>query len=274
MPGLPASADLTASTNPTPAAQGDGGEFSKASAAPLTTEDYAAAWDSLKGRFLPRQERLLIEKTLLEEWSVIDLAAAVRAVFAETRDDGPSGFGKVGMISLLDCCAPGIRANPLIAWELVRSRTFGLETGRFRRQWLECMTETDSVQVFSILGELPKGERLSTLSSLAKASCSAQRSRDTHGHLESTLPCLTHRRSRFIPAMSGRQSVLTYRLRSWWNGCWAKPHLPRGRKICISALSLALLDVVEKERFPETSFSSSRSAARRSRRRQSQTRRS
>ena len=76
----------SAPTHSTLAKQGDGGELSSTSAAPLTTADYAAAWDSLKGRFLPRQERVMIEKTLLEEWSVKDLTATVHAVFGENPD--------------------------------------------------------------------------------------------------------------------------------------------------------------------------------------------
>ena len=253
MPGLSASADLTASTNPTPAAQGDGGEFSSAFTAPLTTEDYAAAWDSLKGRFLPRQERLLIEKTLLEEWSVIDLAAAVRAVFAETRDDGPSGFGRVGMISLLDCCAPGILAEPLKAWELVRSRAFGMETGRFRRQWLECMTDTHPVQVFSILGELPKGERLSTLSSLAEASCSAEdpATRAAIWNQLSAMPD-TPAEQEFIHRVG--ETICFYMPPAEVAERLLGDISPTGRKICISALSLALFEVVENEDFPKPLF--------------------
>jgi hypothetical protein len=253
MPELSSGVDLTTTTNPTPAAQGDGGEFSSASGAPLTTADYAAAWDSLKGRFLPRQERLLIEKTLLEEWSVIDLAAAVRAVFAETRDDGPSGFGKVGIISLLDCCAPGIRADPLAAWELVRTRAFGMETGRFRRQWLECMTETHPVQVFSILAELPKGERLSTLASLAEASSSADdpATRMAIWNQLSALPDtpadqeFIHRVGETICYYTPPAEVVERLLGETTSA---------GRKICISALSLALFEVVENEDFPKPLF--------------------
>lgn len=243
----------SAPTHSTLAKQGDGGGFSKVFTAPLTTEDYAAAWDSLKGRFLPRQERLLIEKTLLEEWSVIDLAAAVRAVFAETRDDGPSGFGKVGIISLLDCCAPGILAEPLKAWELVRSRAFGMETGRVRRQWLKCMTDTHPLQVFSILGELPKGERLSTLSSLAEASCSADdpATRMAIWNQLSAMPD-TLAEQEFIHRVG--ETICFYMSPAELAERLLGDTTPSGRKICISALSLALFEVVENEDFPKPLF--------------------
>jgi hypothetical protein len=63
----------------------------------FSSRDYAAAWDTLKSRLLPKQERLILAKALLQEWSVIDLEAAVRAVFAETSDEGP---GQIGISAL------------------------------------------------------------------------------------------------------------------------------------------------------------------------------
>ena len=74
----------------------------------ISTGDYAAAWDYLKGRFLPKQERLLVAKALLQEWSVIELEAAVRAVFAETTDEGP-GIGGVSVPACWICALPASR---------------------------------------------------------------------------------------------------------------------------------------------------------------------
>ncbi|HEX7260482.1 MAG TPA: hypothetical protein VF258_01590, partial [Luteolibacter sp.] len=227
-------------------------EVSSTTAVPprVSTADYSAAWDSLKGRFLPRQERLLIEKTLLEEWSVIDLAAAVRAVFAEATDQGPNGFGMVGIHTLLDCCAPGIHADPARAWELIRSSAFGLETGRFRGAWLDCMTEADPVFVFSILSELPKGERLSTLSVLGESS-------STHADPATRAALWTHLSA--LPDTPAEQEILSSVGESI---CFYMPPekladrllgelSPAGRKICIAALSLSLFEVMEDEDFPK-----------------------
>ncbi len=217
---------------------------------PISTSEYAAAWDSLKGRFLPRQERLLIEKTLLEEWSVIDLAAAVRAVFGESTGQGPNGFGKFDIFTLLECCAPGIRADPLKAWELVRSNTFGLETGRFRKAWLDCMTEANPVLVFSILGELPKHERLSSLSVLAESSCSSY---------EPATRAAIWAKLSAMPDTPAEQESLTRvgeaMCRSISPAELAERLLgeptPAARRICISALALSLFEVMEKEDFPK-----------------------
>lgn len=206
-------------------------------AALVSSADYAAAWDSLKGRFLPRQERLPIEESLLKEWSVIDLAAAVRAALAETTD-------------LLDCCAPGIQADPLKAWELIRLNTFGWETGRFRKAWLDCMTEANPVLVFSILGELPKHERLSTLSVLAESSCTAD-DPATRTAIWAHLAAL--------PDTPAEQDSL---LRVGEKICYLTPPAelaarllgeltPAERKICISALALSLFEVMEDEDFPK-----------------------
>lgn len=221
------------------------GEFT-----PISTAEYAAAWDSLKGRFLPRQERLLIEKTLLEEWSVIDLAAAVRAVFAETTDQGPNGFGKVGILSLLDCCTPGIQADPLKAWELIRSRAFGMETGRFRKTWLEFMTETNPVVVFSILGELPKLERLTTLGALAKSYCNAE-DPATRAAIWTHLCALPDKpvEQEFLNGVG--EAMCFYIPPTEMAARLLGEQTPAGRKICIAALSLALFEVVEKEDFPK-----------------------
>lgn len=218
--------------------------------APISTAEYSAAWDSLKGRFLPRQERLLIEKELLEEWSVIDLAAAVRAVFGESTDQGPNGFGKFGILTLLECCAPGIQADPLKAWELVRSNTFGLETGRFRNAWLDCVTETNPVLVFSILDELPKHERLSSLSVLAESSCSSD-DLATRAAIWAKLSAM--------PETPAEQESLT-RVGEAMCGSIPPAELaerllgeptPAARKICISALALSLLEVMEEDDFPK-----------------------
>lgn len=233
----------------TPVSELDAGGGPDASA-PLSTADYVAAWDSLKGRFLPRQERLLIEKTMLEEWSVIDLAAAVRAVFGESTDQGPNGFGKFGILTLLECCAPGIQADPLKAWELVRSNTFGLETGRFRNAWLDCMREPNPVLVFSILGELPKHERLSTLSVLAESSCSA---------VDPTTRAAIWAKLSALPDAPAEQESLT---RVGESMCSSIPPAelaarllgeptPAARRICISALALSLFEVMEEKDFPK-----------------------
>ncbi len=222
-------------------AQASDDRDSNAASALVTSAEYSAAWDSLKDRFLPRQERLLIQKNLLEEWSVIDLEAAVHAVFAETTDE------------MIDCCAPGIQAAPTKAWELVRARAFGMETLRFRRQWLKCMMGTKPVQVFSIVGELPKGERLSTLASLAEFSCTdddpAIRT-DIWNQLisqpgtpvdQELINCVGERICYFMPTTEFATRLLG-------------EITTAEQKFCISALSRALVDVVEDEDFPKPLF--------------------
>lgn len=212
----------------------------------LSTEDYSAAWDSLKGRFLPKQDRLQIAKALLQEWSVIDLEAAVRAVFAETTDEGPGQIGRVRVPSLLDLCAPGIKADPLKAWELVRSRASRWETVRLRRAWLDCMVEANPGMVISILGELPKRERIETLDELAESSCNAE---------DPAQRAAIWTQLSALPDTVADQEFITHAAETI---CYHTPPaelatrllgetMPTGRKICISALSLSVFKVKEDE---------------------------
>lgn len=236
-PGMAANSSSSPPSTPMP--KSVAGEVPGASAL-IPSADYAAAWDTLKSRFLPRQERLVIEKALLEEWSVVELSAAVRAVFAETTDQE----------GLLKCCAPGIQADPHQAWELVRSNAFGLETGRFRNAWLDCMTEVNPVLVFSILDELPKHERLSTLGVLAVSSSSAD-DPATRTAIWAHLSAL--------PDTPAEQEYLSH-VGEWICGYTLPAELvtrlqgeltPAGKKICIAALALSQLEVVEDEDFPK-----------------------
>jgi hypothetical protein len=216
----------------------------------FTTRDYASAWDSLKGRFLPKQERLLIQRALLQEWSAIDLEAAVRAVFAETTDEGPGQIGRVSAPSLLDLCAPGIRADPLKAWKLVRSKAFGWETPRFCQAWLECMTTGNPVSVFPILGELPKRERLYWLTSLAESCCGADdpETRATIWNQFSALP----------DAVADKEFIThVAKTISWYTPpaelatrLLGEPK-PTGRNILVQALALRLLDEKDYQTIPK-----------------------
>ena len=249
-PGVAASTPSSPPSKTTPELAA--GEVSSVSAL-VSTSDYAAAWDSLKGRFLPRQERLLIEKSLLEEWSVIDLAAAVRAVFAETTDQGPNGFGRVGILTLLECCAPGIQSDPSKAWELIRANAFGLETGRFRNAWLDCMTDANPVLVFSILGELPKHERLSTLGLLAESSCSAD-DPATRTAIWANLSALPDTPAEQESLIRVGETICSYTPPAELATRLLGELTPAGRKICISALALSLFEVVEKVDFPQPLF--------------------
>jgi hypothetical protein len=225
----------------------DAGEVSGGSSQ-ISTGDYAAAWDYLKGRFLPKQERLLVAKALLQEWSVIDLEAAVRAVFAETTDEGPGQIGAVSVPSLLDLCAPGIQAAPLKAWELVRSRAFGWETSRFRWAWLDCMTEANPASVFPILGELPKRERFAALDTLAKSSCNAKdpATRAAVWAQFSGLPD-TVADQEFINHVA--ETICYYTPPSELAAQLLGETTPAGRKIRMSALALSLFKAEEDEGF-------------------------
>lgn len=115
---------------------------------------HAAAWESMKSRSLPKNERVAIQSALLAEWSLVDLKAAVEAALAEADDD------------LLNACEPGILKDPAMAWELARSGTFGWETAVFREKWISMMSKEDPLRIFEILDEVSLGERVRSVSAV------------------------------------------------------------------------------------------------------------
>lgn len=121
---------------------------------------YAAAWETLKDGRLPRQERLEIQRSLLREWSVLDLEAAFRAVFAE----GPGS-----QADLLEACDSGILADPSAAWALAMTRAVGWESARVRTRWLEIVADKDPLRVFPVLDQVSPSERTDAVEDLARA---------------------------------------------------------------------------------------------------------
>ncbi len=119
---------------------------------------HAEAWESLNDRSLPRSDRLAIQKTLLREWSRIDLEAALHAALTETPRDQDG---------LLAACSPGMLANPSQAWDLVMARSFGWETALARSMWIGLMMKNQPADYFSKLPEMPRSDRLRTLGSMA-----------------------------------------------------------------------------------------------------------
>ena len=124
----------------------------------LPASHYAAAWESLKDGGLSWKARLEIQEALLGEWSVIDLAAAIRAAFAE---------GPRFQDDLLKSCNPGILADPAAAWQLAAGRAFGWESARVRKHWMKLVAEQDPLKVFSVLGDVPANERIDAVENLA-----------------------------------------------------------------------------------------------------------
>lgn len=123
-----------------------------------TVSEVAAAWESLKDRYLPRSERLGIQAALLREWSLDDPEAAIHAALGES----PSQQDE-----LLRACGPGVLAHPSMLWERIMFRAFGWETARVRSLWIGLMADNQPVKLFPKLRDMPESVRLDALQHLA-----------------------------------------------------------------------------------------------------------
>jgi hypothetical protein len=112
---------------------------------------YSAAWELLKDGKLPREERRVIQRALLEEWCRIDLRAALHAAFEEDETTREAPF----TTPLFGSCSEGIRSQPDLAWNLISSREFGLHTRTLRREWIHLTAEDDPPTLVRRFSELP-----------------------------------------------------------------------------------------------------------------------
>lgn len=100
---------------------------------------YSAAWELLKDRPLPREERRALEDAVIKEWCVIDLKAALRAAFAEV---GSPYFGDEDDPFVthpnppFEACQDAIGQQLDLTWELVVSQEYGLNTRKLRECWI------------------------------------------------------------------------------------------------------------------------------------------
>ena len=154
---------------------------------------HAEAWESLNDRSLPRSDRLAIQKTLLREWSRIDLEAALHAALTETPRDQDG---------LLAACSPGMLANPSQAWDLVMARSFGWETALARSMWIGLMMKNQPADYFSKLPEMPRSDRLRTLGSMSRAAQALSPPTTTRRGGFSRIPAPCHFANQPLPAFA------------------------------------------------------------------------
>jgi hypothetical protein len=135
---------------------------SEVSDAPTTPRDFAVAWEILRRRPLPREERQALLRGLLGQWSVVDLEAALRATFEEFsyNPKNPSW-------EYVEVCAPGLLANPDLALQLIRDRTLGLDTVHLRAVWTRLMLEHQPERVIAAFPGMKGDDRAYTLESFA-----------------------------------------------------------------------------------------------------------
>lgn len=114
-------------------------------------DDFAGAWKSIASRNLTINERLEMQITVLNQWSRVDLEAAMRAALANAWDGGAE---KGGIGPLIAAFADAFEERPLEAWDLLKSGKLGLGAALFERQWIDSAAIKDPVLVFSMLPEI------------------------------------------------------------------------------------------------------------------------
>lgn len=105
---------------------------------------YIAGWNSLKDGQLPKKERIALQCAILQEWAVVDLSAAIRAVVA----DQESRLTSRGVNDpMREALRAGIAAQPDLAWHLIESHAFGLHTRWIRDAWIKAVGPHDPMKV-------------------------------------------------------------------------------------------------------------------------------
>lgn len=103
-----------------------------------------AAWNSLKDGQLPKKERIALQCAILQEWAMVDLSAAIRAVVADQESRFASFQFDDPMRNALHA---GIAANPDLAWHFIETHAFGLHTKWIREAWITAVSFKDPMKV-------------------------------------------------------------------------------------------------------------------------------
>ena len=119
--------------------------------APQSTEDYAAAWESLKDGKLQRTERVELQRQLLAEWAEIDLESALHAYFG----DPPMNRDAFLWSPLNDIFLSAISRQQGLTWELIQKHAFGPRTSELRQEWIRAKGDGDPIGLLSHLDDLP-----------------------------------------------------------------------------------------------------------------------
>jgi hypothetical protein len=115
------------------------------------TDDFAGAWKSIAARDLTINERLEMQLTVLHQWSLVDLEAAMRAALDNAWDGGAE---KGGIGPLIAAFAEAFQQRPLEAWDLLQSGKLGLGAALFERQWIDSAAIKDPAFLFSVASKI------------------------------------------------------------------------------------------------------------------------
>ena len=110
-------------------------------------DDFAGAWKEIASRDLTVSQRLEMQIKILNQWTKVDLEAAMHAALDNAWDGGTE---KGGVGPLMVAFGDAFRENPLKAWDLMQSGKLGLGAALFERQWIESAAEKEPAFLFSV----------------------------------------------------------------------------------------------------------------------------
>jgi hypothetical protein len=120
--------------------------------------EYARAWKAVRNLKHTTQERIRLQRDLLESWAEADLPAAIEAALGEAWDrDGGGELDPCG--PLLDVFSAALAKNPQEGWDMIRGRQFGVGTGMLRHVWMEAVGVSDPLFLATRLAELSWRDR-------------------------------------------------------------------------------------------------------------------
>lgn len=153
------------------------GASNVASTRPLASwraSEYQKAWMAVRTAQLSTADRIKAQRSLLEAWAEVDLAAALEAALAETWDrDLGSAFYGTG--ALLDVFGKNFASHPEEAWVLIKSGQFGVGTGMLRSIWLDNVGATKPLLIAGMLNEFSWRDRSNAIQSIQSGMNAKQR---------------------------------------------------------------------------------------------------
>jgi hypothetical protein len=127
--------------------------------------EYQKAWIAVRTAQLSTSDRIQAQRSLLEAWAEVDLAAAIEAALAETWDSDTEGYyDRCG--ALLDVFSGAFVMNSEESWALIKSGKFGVGTGMLRNIWLSNVSFSKPLLVAGMLEELSWRDRSAAINEI------------------------------------------------------------------------------------------------------------
>ncbi|YCM45819.1 hypothetical protein V2O64_07300 [Verrucomicrobiaceae bacterium 227] len=134
------------------------------------SEEFRSVWDSLPDQQLSREDRIKAQRRILEDWALVDLEGAMKAMLGESWWEGPRSRMMEGQLEgpFAPVFAKAFAADPDGSWELITSGELGVGANMLRHVWCRVM-QANPLMLAGKLAEVPASELKTVLDSLAHA---------------------------------------------------------------------------------------------------------